>query len=72
MQKLFGILFVAAGIAAGLKGWQVWREMGDHSVNVLVVVILGSLSFFFLWIGVQFMRGLNPAREFLRFVIGRY
>jgi len=63
MQKFFGIVFLAASVASGVTAWRVWREMGEHSTSVLIVLILGFSCFLCLVIGVGFMRGLYPAKR---------
>ena len=66
MQKFFGVIFLVASVASGFTAWRVWHEMGEHSVNVLLVLILAFLSFFLLVVGVRFLLKLNPAKEMWR------
>lgn len=65
MKKFFGLIFLLASIAPGWMGWRVWCEMGEHSVNILIVLVLASLSLFLLVVGVGFLRGQNPVKDML-------
>ena len=65
LKKFFGSIFLLASIAPGWMGWRVWREMGEHSVNILIVLICAFLSLFLLVVGVGFLRGQNPVKDML-------
>jgi len=52
MNKLMGVLFLAARPVLGFKTWRIRQELGDHNTSMLLLIV-----------GVKLMRGQNPIKE---------
>ena len=63
MHKLFGVIFLAASLAAGFASWHIWRDIGTQNTNLLLLPGLALACLFLLVVGVKFMLGRNPVKE---------